>query len=75
MGGERRSNPAVGRDGRVPLTVRLEPDLREKLYSRADKDGMTLSSLIVRLLAWGLENTETVLVGKGCPPPGSGRGD
>lgn len=64
MGGERKAKPYVGADGRVPLTVRLLPAMRDRLYARADKDGMRLSSLIDRLLQFGLDETETVLVRK-----------
>jgi hypothetical protein len=43
-------------------TVRLLPEARERLYARADKDGMTLSRLIDKLLEFGLKETETVLI-------------
>ncbi len=62
MGGNRKAKPYIGVDGRVPLTVRLLPEMRERLYARADKDGMTLSRLIDSLLEFGLKETETVLV-------------
>ena len=64
MGGDRKKKPKIAADGTIPVTVRLPPPLRERLYERASKDGMKLTWLIVRLLDFALEETETVLVRK-----------
>lgn len=64
MSGDRRQNPKIAADGTIPITVRLTPQLRERLYERCAKDGTKLNALIVRLLDFALEETETVLVHK-----------
>lgn len=65
MGGERKPKPKIAADGTIPVTVRLPPGLRDRLYSRCEKDGMKLGALIVRLMDFALEETDTVLVRRG----------
>jgi hypothetical protein len=69
MGGESKRDPKIAKDGTVPLTVRLSPDLRLRLLARANHDGMNLGSLIARLLEFGLSESETIFRKK-APPVG-----
>jgi hypothetical protein len=62
MGGERKGNPIVAKDGTIPLTVRLPIELRARLYERVERDGMKLGTLIVKLLDFGLRESETLFV-------------
>jgi hypothetical protein len=73
--GETRKNPSTDGDGNIPLTIRLPPKLHNHLKDRCEKDGMKLGALIVKLIGFALEDTETVLVRKGSvasPAAGSG---
>lgn len=69
--GEPKRNPKIAGDGTVPMTVRLPPELRARLLERADHDGMQLGALIIRLVDFGLSETETVFRRKGSPPAGA----
>jgi hypothetical protein len=70
--GEVRKNPSVDGDGNVPLTIRLPPRLHNHLKNRCEKDGMKLGALIVKLIGFALEETETVLVRRDRAPSDKG---
>lgn len=72
--GESRRNPKIAKDGTIPLTVRLPPALHAELHERCTRDGMKLGGFIIRLLEFGLEESETVVVRKkGAPSDGASR--
>jgi len=73
--GESRKNPILAKDGTIPMTVRLPPDLHARLLARAKKDGMKLNALISRLMDFGLAETETVFKRREAAPSGAEKDD
>lgn len=41
----RRGRPSMGSEPLEVVTVRIEPELRDAISARAEKDGMTVSSI------------------------------